>query len=109
MLDLRRYSATQLLYHPDTHLVDIAVERLRVIGNRFPARGRIVGVVTGDHAEHQRRVADGARNRPYMVERVAQRNHPVAAYAAPRRLEPDASAKRRRDTNRGGGIGADCR
>src|SRR5260370_32066138 len=99
MLALRRYSSAQLLYHPDTHPVDIAVECLRVIGNRLAARGRIVGVVTGDHAEHQRRIADGARDRPCMVERVAQRNHPVTAYTAPRRLEPDASANPRRDSN----------
>src|SRR5713101_3414987 len=98
MLDLRRYSSAQLLDHPDSHPVDIAVEYLRVIGNRLAARGRIVGVVTGDHAEHQRRIADRIRDRPCMVERVAQRNHPVTAYTAPRRLESDASAKRRRES-----------
>src|SRR5260370_3508427 len=100
MLDLRRYSSAQLLYHPDTHPVDIAVECLRVIGNRLAARGRIVGVVTGDYAEHQRRIADGARDRPCMVERVAQRNHPAAAYAPPRRLEAQPSSNRPRDSHR---------
>src|SRR5260370_10168706 len=100
MLALRRYSSAQLLYHPDTHPVDIAVECLRVIGNRLAARGRIVGVVTGDHAEHQRRIADAARDRPCMVERAAQRNHPVTAYTAPRRLEPGPTPQRRQGPNR---------
>ena len=55
-----------------------------------PARSSVVvslGVMPGNHAQHDGRVGDGAGHRPDMVERIGQRPHAGAAHPSPGRLD----------------------
>ena len=69
-------------------------------------RGRIAGVLPDHLPEQQRRVADVARQRPSLVQRGGERDHPVARDRAVGRLQPDDPAQRRRLADRAAGVRA---
>ena len=58
-------------------------------------------------AEQQRRVGDVAGQRPALVERGGEGDHPVARDRAVGRLQADDPAERRRLADRAAGVGAD--
>ena len=70
-------------------------------------RGRVALVATDEVAQHQRRVGHIARQRPGLVERGGERDHPVARDGAVRRLQADDPAQRRGLADRAAGVGAE--
>jgi hypothetical protein len=80
----------------DAETSDVPCQHRREIGNRLVARCRVRWVWPGDDRERQRRVADGARNRAYLIQRGCERKQTVARHASVRRLQADHAAERRR-------------
>ena len=72
-----------------------------------PDRGRVAGVPPLHRREQQRRVGDVAGQRPALVERGGEGDHPVARDRAVGRLQADDPAERRRLADRAAGVGAD--
>ena len=72
-----------------------------------PDRGRVVAVATLHQPEQQRGVGDVARQRPALVERGGEGDHPVARDRAVGRLQADDPAQRRGLADRAAGVGAD--
>ena len=54
--------------HADPGAADVAGERGRVIGHRLAGARRVGGIRPGQHAEGQRRVVGGARQRADLVQ-----------------------------------------
>eukprot|EP00966_Prymnesium_polylepis_P115713 2674941-Prymnesium_polylepis.3 len=71
----------------------------------FERRG-IGGIHPGDDLERQCNVCRAARERPDVVEADRQVEHSVARHAAPRRLEPDAPVRLRREADAAPRVGA---
>ena len=72
-----------------------------------PDRGRVAGVAPLHRREQQRRVGDVAGQRPALVERGGEGDHPVARDRPVGRLQADDPAERRRLADRAAGVGAD--
>ena len=72
-----------------------------------PDRGRVAGVAPLHRREQQRRVGDVAGQRPALVERGGEGDHPVARDRPVGRLQPDDPAERRRLADRAARVGAD--
>ena len=96
-----------ILGKPDAEAVDGCVEQPLVVGHAPPARRRVVRVVAGNHAEHERRVRHGAREGPDVVERPRQRHHARPTHAPVRRLEPDDAAAGRGQPDRASRVAAE--
>ena len=95
-----------VLRDADRHVLELSWQASGVVGNRPCAGSRVAGVLAGDHAEHQRGVADRAGQRAGMVQRPAQRHHPVPADAPIRRLQAHDTAESRRDADGAPGVAA---
>mgnify|MGYP003693630163 CR=1 FL=1 len=93
----------------DPQASDVVTEHRPVVGHRLVGACRVGRVVPGDHLEHQRVVAHGARHRPDMVEREGERHDAAAADPAVGRLHAGDAAHRGRVANRTAGVGAECR
>ena len=91
--------------HADPRAADIAGQRRRVIGHRLGRAGRVRRVGARDHAERDRRIVDGPRQRPDLIERGTERNQAVPRDAAVGWLESDHAAHRGRLPNRSAGVG----
>ena len=86
-------------------LRSVAVGQLDRLGK---AEAGAVARIRADHrAEQQRAVGDVARERAGLVERGRERDHPVAADRAVRRLHPDDPAQRGGLADRAAGVGPD--
>ena len=72
-----------------------------------PDRGRVAGVAALHRGEQQRGVGDVAGQRPALVERGGEGDHPVAGDRPVGRLQADDPAERRRLADRAAGVGAD--
>ena len=72
-----------------------------------PDRGRVAGVAPLQRRQQQRRVGDVAGQRPALVERGGEGDHPVARDRAVGRLQADDPAERGRLADRAAGVGAD--
>ena len=70
-------------------------------------RGRVALVAADEVAQHQGRVGDVARQRPRLVERGGERDHPVARDRAVGRFQADDPAQRRGLADRAAGVGAE--
>ena len=74
-----------------------------------PDRGRVAGVAALQRRQQQRRVGDVAGQRPALVERGGEGDHPVARDRAVGGLQADDPAERGRLADRAAGVGADRR
>ena len=72
-----------------------------------PDRGRVAGVAALQRRQQQRRVGDVAGQRPALVERGGEGDHPVARDRAVGRLQADDPAERGGLADRAAGVGAD--
>ena len=78
-----------------------------VIGHRrIDAGGILFGIVARHRAQHDRRVAHGARHRPRLIQRRGERDDAPARTAAIGRLHADDAADRRRLADGAARIGA---
>ena len=77
------------------------------IGAGNAQRGRVAAVVADHVREQQRGVGDVAGQRPGLIQRGGEGDHPVARARAVGRLQPDDPAQRRRLADRAAGVGAD--
>ena len=77
------------------------------VGDRDRSRCRVSLVAPGDCMEQRGGVTDVARKRPDLVERAGERDDPIAADPAVRRLEPDDPGQGRRLADRAARIGPD--
>ncbi len=94
----------------DAQTLDAAVEHGR--SSRAAARGSTSsrsGRGRAMTSQRERGVGDGVRERPDLVEAAGERDQPVAADAAVRRLDADHAAQRRRLADRAAGVGAERR
>ena len=67
---------------PRARAADIAGQRRRIIGHRLGRAGRVRRVGARDHAERDRRIVDGPRQRPDLIERGTERDQAVPRDAA---------------------------
>ena len=72
-----------------------------------PDRGRVAGVPALQRRQQQRRVGDVAGQRPALVQRGGEGDHPVARDRAVGRLQADDAAERGRLADRAAGVGAE--
>ncbi len=70
-------------------------------------RRRVQRVLSDHVREQQRGVGDVPRERPRLVERGCERDHPVARDGAVSRLQPNHAAKRSRLADRAARVGSD--
>ena len=91
---------------PDAQAAQIlALGELDRLGR--PDAGRVAGVGAGDHAQRERAVAHGARERADLVERARERHGAVARDRAVGRLHADDAAQRGGLADRAAGVGAE--
>ncbi|VXB84111.1 hypothetical protein NOCARDAX2BIS_380010 [Nocardioides sp. AX2bis] len=81
--------------------------RVEQTGERLHDRGRVAGVVAADDLVQHRGVLDGAGHRTDLVQGVGQRDQPVAADRAVRRLHPDGAGHGAGLADRAAGVGAE--
>ncbi len=68
-------------------------------------RWDVIGGIVNHRLERDRRIADCARERPYMILRKTERQHAADVDSAKGRLQTHHAAERRGHTNRPAGIG----
>jgi len=88
----------------------VALQRLRVARDGAAVgrgRGRIVGILAGDHLENGDCIGNGARHRSRDVGEQAQRHDAGAAGQPHRRTNTHERLMRRRTTDGIAGVGAE--
>ena len=81
-----------------------AADRRLVVGNGRVGAGRVLGVRPRHRAQHDRRVAHGARDRARLIERRGERDHAIARAAPIGRLDADRAGERGGLADRAAGV-----
>ncbi len=96
----------ELPRHPDPEAAQVLARRHRHAA-LDAGRGRVAGIAPDHRAEQQGRVGHVTGERPALVERRGEGDHPRAGDRSVGGLEPDDAAERRRLADRAAGVGAD--
>ncbi len=90
----------------DPESLHAAPERADVVVLRALGAGGIARIVAAHHAQHQREVLGGGRERPALVERRGEGDHAVARDAPVGRAQAAHARERRGLADRAAGVGA---
>ena len=69
--------------------------------------GRVAAIVAGNRVQHERVIRDGLRHRANLIQRRGERDQPIAADHAIRRLHADNAAECRGLANGAAGVAAE--
>ena len=100
----RQRGLGQLADEADAEPADLPGEGGAIVGHGAATRQRILRIVSGEDAEHDRAVLDGARERPRHVHGPAHREAPVTRDQSPRRAHAHRAAIRGGDADRAAGV-----
>ncbi len=92
---------------PIAHALQVLAPRAARTGRVQLDRGRVALVASGDDRVEERAVADGARDRPDLVEARREGDDAVARDGAVGRAQADVAAERRRLLDRAARVGAE--
>ena len=96
---------TVLLGNTNLAPLDGAANRGLVIRDRHVDAGRVLGIVAGHRAKHDRAVTHRARNRPRLIEGRCEGDHAPSRTAAIGGLDPNCSGEGGRLADRTAGVG----